>query len=201
MLFLNFAIGLLLAVGAAFGVNALLRKQNIRIPMPIWYVLWLLPFVAGGFHTFLAAVTVGILLGGLAVTVHREKVLKITRNVHSITFLILVAAYCVTPVWAADKGMAVFGIVRYLPVLLLMLLLMQYPKEQKQQWLQLLPLCGTAMTVISCVLWSIPSTAEMVSVNGRLSGFLQYPNTFAAFLLMGLAILSSRKLYERRENK
>ena len=119
MIFANLTIGLVLAVCSGFGVNILLRKRNIRVPVPVWYVLWIQPFLAGGFHTFLAAVTAGVLLGGLLLTVCREKVLKMTTNVHSVSFSVLVLTYCIAPVWAADKGMAVFGILRYLPVLLL----------------------------------------------------------------------------------
>ena len=48
------------------------------------------------------------------------------------------------------------------------------------------------MTLTGCLLWLFPAAKDLVTVNGRLSGFLQYPNTFAAFLLTGIAVLGAK---------
>ena len=168
------------------------QMQNKQIPPGIRYLFWFLPFLAGGFHTYLTVFTAGILLLSLLRTVFKKRQLKITCNLTTLTLLVIVLGYCVTPVWAADKGMAPFGIIRYLPVLLLALLLMQYPARQKACFRELLPLCAAAMTVAGWILWLVPGGKDFVVLNGRLSGFLQYPNTFAAFALTGLAVMGAK---------
>ena len=65
---------------------------------------------------------------------------------------------------------------------------MQCSTEKKDKVLESVPLGGICMTVLSFALRWIPSLRNFVSVNGRLAGFFQYPNTFAVFLLVGLII-------------
>ena len=189
--------GVLCSVLSAFFLNTLLKKHHIQIPVSIWYLLWILPYLAGGFHTASAAITVVAILLSLYRTYSQAQSLRFVWNTSAIMCLVIPLAYCISPLWAADRGMAVFGILRYLPVILLAFFLMQCTAEQRGQFLTILPLCGTVMTLISCMLWALPFAKETVTVNGRLSGFLQYPNTFAAFLLIGIAVLGTQKFRRR----
>lgn len=142
-----------------------------------------LPFCAGGFHTATASVLSAILL--LALLEARD--LHFFVNPGSIALLALFAAACLTPLWAADRGMAVFALPRLLPLLLYMLLLMQ-PRDTGRQVLDLLPSCGCLMTLASCLGLLVPRLHSQLTVNGRLAGFFQYPNSYAAFLLAGLLV-------------
>lgn len=141
-----------------------------------------LPFAAGGFHTATAGVLSAFLL--LALWERRQK-LCFHGNRHTAAVLLVFAACCLTPLWAADKGMAAFGIVRFLPPVLFALLAMADPSvpEDTLKWI---PFSGCLMTVLSLVL--LPLLPETMTVNGRLAGFFQYPNSFAAFLLCGLVL-------------
>lgn len=141
-----------------------------------------LPFAAGGFHTATAGVLSAFLL--LALWERRQK-LCFHGNRHTAAVLLVFAACCLTPLWAADKGMAAFGIVRFLPPVLFALLAMADPSvpEDTLKWI---PFSGCLMTVLSLIL--LPLLPETMTVNGRLAGFFQYPNSFAAFLLCGLVL-------------
>ena len=181
----------LLAAALCFPVGAVLKKYKIA-PSPVYfYLLFLLPFLAGGFHTYAAPLTAAVLMAELIRTVRGRKQLRFVWDRNTLTVLVLVLGYCVTPLWAADKGMAVFGICRYLPLVPLYLLLMQQNREDREQALILVPVCGVIMTVISGILFLIPGLRDLVTVNGRLSGFFQYPNAYATFLLIGIALLGS----------
>ena len=186
----SFILSLLIAAGSAFTTNRLLRVHAIQIPLSFWYLFWFLPFLAGGFHTYMAAMTAIILLADLFRMICVRRHLNIAMSISVVTCVVIVLGYCLTPFWAADRGMAVWGIPRCCPVLLLSILLMQYPDDQKKHCFILIPICGAVMTIASCILWCIPATQDFVMINGRLSGFLQYPNTFAAFLLAGIAVLA-----------
>ena len=167
-------------------------KQH-NLPCFIWYLLVVLPFLAGGFHTYSALITVPVLLYGLVQTHRTQGFLSMKFTLHSITCLVIALGYFLTPLWAADRGMAPFGIVRFLPFLLLTLLLMQYTTEDKMTFLQPLPYCGGVMVLVSCLCMSLPAVSNYVTINGRLSGFLQYPNSFAAFLLAGFSLQSVKR--------
>lgn len=177
------------AVAAAF----FLRKRCPSVPDIFLYLTVILPFAAGGFHTYVSAVTGICLVIHLAITARKQGSLKVTLNFNTIAVLLVLLGYCITPVWAADKGMAVLGIVRYLPTVLYALTLMQLTEAQKQHCLSLIPVSGVMMTALSCLLLLIPGSDAHLTVSGRLAGFLQYPNTFAAFLLAGLILQYSKK--------
>lgn len=162
------------------------KKQDRAVPWIFLYLTVVLPFAAGGFHTYVSAVTTVCLVVHLVSVFQKQGYLRLTLNLNSIAVMLVMLGYCITPMWAADKGMAVFGIVRYMPVVLYVLTLMQLTPGQKQQCLELIPISGACMTVLSCLMLLLPRTAHYLTVSRRLTGFLQYPNTYAAFLLAGL---------------
>ena len=174
MAFLFLILGLL--------IRLVLPRVRPGVPWICPVLALALPFAAGGFHTGTCALLSGFLLLALA-----EQPLHFRLNRSSVALLLVFAAACLTPLWAADKGMAVFGIVRFLPPVLFALLVMQN-KQIPEAFLATLPLSGCLATVLSLVL--LPWFSDTLIVNGRLAGFFQYPNSFAAFLLCGLILRS-----------
>ena len=178
------------ALGAAGVLAFCLYRWNRRPEIPgIFYFLTIvLPFAAGGFHGYTAAITALALLGNLIATARKNKKLIWVFNLDSTAVACVALAYCVTPFWAADRGMALFGILRAVPLLLYALTLMQLTPAQRGRCLELIPFTGALMTVSSCLLLLLPGTRGLLSVRGRLAGFFQYPNTFASFLLAGILL-------------
>ena len=158
-----------------------------------------LPFAAGGFHTGTAAALSLVIGWALLEQIPTTHAISFCCSQSSISVLLLLAAYCLTPLWAADRGMAVFAFPRYLPLGLYMLFLMQRPRKEQQQALDLISLCGCMMTVLSLAVLLIPGLRGYVTVNGRLAGFFQYPNAFAAFLLTGLILLNNRSIVRKTD--
>lgn len=174
-----------------FPLHHFLRKKRIFIPWIFYYLFWLLPFLAGGFHTYTAPISFLALTLALIHLLHKRKTLRFFANWNAVAIGLVVLGYCITPLWAADRGMAVLGITRFLPLLLLTIVLMQHSADEKTQALVLLPICGAVMTVLSVILFLFPSCRDLVTVNGRLSGFFQYPNTYASFLLISIVVLGT----------
>lgn len=181
-----------MAVAAAFFLRGYRKKRGCEVPDTFLYLTVILPFAAGGFHTYVSAVTTVCLVFHLLSVAKKQGYLRLTLNGNSAAVILVVLGYCLTPLWAADRGMALFGIPRYLPVLLYCVALMQLTPEQKENCLSLIPISGGAMTVLSSLLLLIPGTDPYLTVQGRLAGFLQYPNTYAAFLLAGLVLQYTR---------
>lgn len=176
------------SAAAAYLLGKYWKQRGCHVPGIFLYLMFVLPFAAGGFYTYLSAVTASCLVIHLVTTAKKQGYLRITLNLNSAAVALVVLGYCITPFWAADKGMAVFGIARYLPMLLYVLALMQLTPEQKREGLALIPVSGAAMTALSCLMLLLPGADARLTVNGRLAGFLQYPNTYAAFLLAGLIL-------------
>ncbi len=188
------ALAALLSAAAAFGIGLWLRRQGSCLPPVFLYLLLALPFAAGGFHSYTAAVTTAVLLVDLLMLARKNKGLRLVYNLNSLTVLTVTVFYCVSPLWAADKGMAVFGILKALPLLLLALMLMQRSPEERASALAVVPYSGAAMTIVSCLLLLCPNLVRYVTVDGRLSSFMQYPNTFAMFLLAGLVLNNTKNV-------
>ena len=64
-----------------------------------------------------------------------------------------------------------------------------------------LPHTAAAMVLLSFLLSRIPACAGRFLINGRLAGFFQYPNTFAAYLLAALVVLLHGAPVGRREKQ
>lgn len=137
----------------------------------------------GLFHEYLACLSSVFLLVYLAVVLYRRGALHIRKNLTGLFLLLLVAGYGVSCLWAVDAGMAFIGFLKFLPVLLFWVAVLQQP-HGTEQMMRLLPPLAAVMTVVAAVGMQIPPIAAHFSVAGRLAGFFQYPNTFAALLLV-----------------
>lgn len=115
--------------------------------------------------------------------------LNFRLNTATLAAFSIFVLYAISPLWAVDSGLAVWGIVRFLPIPLFVLCLMQLKREECLALYGDIPYLGALMTIISFVLQYIPKLTEIFSVSGRLAGFFEYPNTFACFLLLGIIVL------------
>lgn len=120
-----------------------------------------------------------------------EKKITLAVDLNFTAFGILVLAYFIVSLWAVDSGMAVLGFVKFLPLLLFYIFVSGREKE-REEVISLLPLLGSLMTLFSFLMKQFPVFEKWVSVAGRLAGFFQYPNTYAAFMLVCLIIVGYR---------
>lgn len=155
----------------------------------LYWFHFVFPFAYGGFYIYLAAPISAALLIALYQTACRNKKMMLRLNLNTAAIILVVLAYWITPLWATDRGSAVFGMIRMLPLLLYLLLLMQLPTSGAQVIAEPVAYSGALMVLLSVGMQFIPSLLTHVSVNGRLAGFFEYPNTFAVFLLAGLVML------------
>lgn len=150
----------------------------------------------GLFHEYLACFAGLILSIYLATCMHKNNGIKLHFNMCLLSVTLIVISYGVTTFWALDKGAALIGFFKFLPLLLFLISVMQKSKEA-DDYLSLLPYIATVMTVASAVWMQIPVFEKWFSVSGRLSGFFQYSNTFAIFLLASLIILVTKEKLEK----
>ncbi len=176
-------------------MKKLLNRECIGV-MPLLFGASLV--CIGLFHEYLACVASVCLLVYLAVLIRRQGALHIKKNLTGLFLLLLVAGYLLSCLWAVDIGMAFIGFLKFLPVLLFWLALIQKPGST-ETLLSILPPLATAMTVVSIVGMNLPFSAFFFSVAGRLAGFFQYPNTFAALLLIAELMVVMRDTHSWRD--
>lgn len=158
------------------------------------WILLLSLVLSGGFNEYVGCVLSAIISVLLIVKIAQNRNLVVNINITSLSIAVITLLYLISCFYAIDSGMAFVGFLKFLPVLLYMLLLMQ-DKGIKEHLIALLPYVALALGVLSLVLAFIPATRDYFTVSDRLAGFFQYPNTFALFLLVGeLTALSKEKL-------
>ena len=144
--------------------------------------------VGGGFFVYIsAALTIAMMLF-YAVIIMKSRSIRIHVDSNMLAITLIPIMYLISSLWAVDSGMALMGFVKFMPVLLFALIL-TYMDQGREKIKRALPYIGALMTVFSVIFMKLPILDIYFQTAGRLSGFFQYPNTFAAFLLICLIIL------------
>ncbi|MBQ4016794.1 MAG: hypothetical protein II608_04565, partial [Oscillospiraceae bacterium] len=170
------------------------------MPDPAEAVLLLSPFLTGLFYLWGAALAVIGLTGALLLTQKREG-LRFSFSPLLLACGSLVLFHLGGCLWGTDRGMALAGALQFLPLPLFALALQQREAEKRMQMLNWLPHTAAAMVLLSFLLSRIPACAGRFLINGRLAGFFQYPNTFAAYLLAALVVLLHGAPADRGEKR
>lgn len=172
------------------------KKTDIRTnlterPLRIFLIASL--FLLGLYYEYLSCAASIFLAGYLTYAWKKQGRLNIPKSVTLLTVTAVTLSMAATALWAVDKGMAVFGFVRFLPLLLFSLCVVQISTEKRQKLLKDIPFAIAVMTVLSAALGQIPALKSFFLVNSRLAGFLEYPNAFALLLLLSFVLVVSEK--------
>lgn len=166
-------------------VRVNIMKKIKILKNPLYIIVFIIPFLFGGFFEFTSCI-LGVVLLFFAL----KDSVKISLDPGAIAAACIPLFYLLSVFWAVDKGMAVIGFMKFLPLPLLVLLIIREP-EKREECLNVIPWAGAIMTAISFPLSFFPWAEGHLTVSGRLAGFFEYPNTFALFLLLGLIILAT----------
>lgn len=159
-------------------------------PFAVYKVLFvLLPFAGGGYFPWQWC---------LAMLVHSAILLwQVWQSGRLILPRGRTAVFCSSimlcgAVWnmaeGIDKSACRDGLMRLLAGLLFVLLIGQWEAKQRVELLRLLPTSGALMVAVSFAAGFSPVLRPFVYENDRMAGAFQYANTFAVFLLAGLAV-------------
>ena len=108
-------------------------------------------FAVGLFYELTSAL-VSVVLFVWLVLLSRRQELGFRRNAASVTAIAVYIGYCVSILWAVDKGLSVWGVAKYLPVPLMALCLLQTSSDERSTILKDLPWIGALMVVVSFAL-------------------------------------------------
>lgn len=147
--------------------------------------------LGGGYFVSVSAALGIFMLGVLFYRMYIQKKVTAAWDVNMLAFAVLVFGYLTSCLWAVDSGMALLGVVKFLP-LPLFYVLVSGQRAEVEKMIDQLPLLGCLMTIFSFLMMQFSIYEEWVSVAGRLAGFFQYPNTYALFMLICLLVLMWR---------
>lgn len=173
-----------------------MRDKTAVSYLPIFILFVIAPFAVGLYYEFLSAAASVILLICLWLYRKHAHGLVLPKEPVFTASLMITLFFLLSPLWAVDRGMAVLGFVKFLPLPLFALCLAQLDAGQRASMLRSIPVTGAAMTVLSFALSLIPAFGSTFLVNSRLAGFFQYPNVFALYLLIGVLITASDKKWD-----
>ena len=175
------------------------NKSVQNIGKEILAVFCISPFLLGLFHEWLSALVTLLLLFLIGNTVHHNQKMTISSTPLLLVSMLLPLAFVLTSFWAVDRGMAWFGVLKFLPLPLFTLLLAQVSGSTRKKMLRTIPWTAAVMTILAGALSFIPSLAPFFLVNGRLAGFFQYPNSYAVYLLVGTTLILTQEGRRFRE--
>ena len=156
----------------------------------LFSIIFLIAFALGGFYDFIVCIISAILALNLLIKYLKNKKINVKINSIFILICILILGSIVTCFFAVDRSIAIFGVFRNLAILLFYLNLCQYEEKEIKSAFLAIPIAGIAMFFISIIMYFIQPVRNFVFSEGnRLTGFFQYANTFALFLLLGIIIL------------
>lgn len=118
----------------------------------------------------------------------------IYRNFTTLAVAVLVFSYLVAALYATDRGMALVGFLKFLPVLLFYIAATNSPGFMAA-FTKVFPLFAVGLTAVTALMMIIPPLHDSVTFQNRLHGLTQYPNAFAAVLLAAeIMILGFRRM-------
>ena len=152
------------------------------------WLLLICPFLLGCFFPWGSAL-ISLILIALLLLLLRRGLFCVTHSAPFLAAVSIVLFHLGGMIWGTDRGMALVGAVQFLPLPLFVLLLEQYPPDQRMELLRRMPYTASSMVILSFPLSSISFLKDWFLVAGRQAGFFQYPNTYAIFLLFALVLV------------
>lgn len=162
------------------------QKKKSERAEPLEWVLLLSPYLIGLYYPWTSAMVSLVLLGILWQRQKEDARVSCSPLLWATGSLVL--SLLLGVVWGTDRGMAVVGAVKFLPLPLYVLVLEQETLERRGRLLRKVPYSAAIMVLLSLLFSGISTLSRVFLINGRLSGFFQYPNSFAAWLLASLIL-------------
>ena len=149
-------------------------------------------FLFGLYHYWCALLGGAFLTISLIHAIRKKKPVMLPLSLPAIFICIVVLFYFLSIIWAVDKGMALLGALKYLPVPLFMAATATLGVD-KERLLKAFANAGGASVAACLALCVIPQLRAYIFPDGRFSGTFMYANSYGLFLLACLVIIGFRK--------
>ncbi len=168
---------------------------------PICYLMAICPFLMGLVQECWILWSTLVVLVALLLCVWQKREIHLHKNPAVYTGLVMLILSILSVFTGILHGEAVYGALRILCAGIWVLLLMQLSDEEKSLSLTMVPEVAAVMTLVSALMFTMGSAADIVFSNGRMGGFFQYANTFALYLLLAFVIRTQQSLTADAKDK
>lgn len=176
--------------------NPAKESSGLQNVLTIFLVGTLIAF--GGLPEWVsAAVSIG-LLAWLFFQARKSKELVYPRSFGFMALCLLPIFAGITLFYAVDRGEALQGVIKFLPLPLFAMAAGQQGAENRKQALEIVPTVAVGMTIVSIACVLTPAKEFFFQAN-RMGGFFQYPNAYGLLLLVAIVILCHRPAWRKRE--
>lgn len=147
-------------------------------------------FLVGGYHLSVSCfLSIVLLIFLIYKSLSNKDFCIIKPNGVLLVTGLIVVSYLVVTIWAVDRGTAIYGFFKALPIGLFALVMSIYDKATREKIVESVPYAAALSGVLAYGLSFIPELADYFLVADRLGGFFQSPNVFAALCLVGIVVL------------
>ncbi len=164
------------------------KKSDISLENIITIVFIFSIFCFGAFYEWTGSL-LSVIFSAILLIYKSKNGMHVYKSIPFYCIGIITVFYGVACIYALDSAMAFTGFAKKASIFLFLLLCMQIEDSIRKKLLSYLPALGCIMVLAGTVAWFIPPIKSVFFINGRLSGFFQYANTFALFLICGILIL------------
>ncbi len=155
-------------------------------------------FLGGLFPYWCGLLAGAFLVCLLWIVVRKRGSLVFPKTIPAVSVFVAVAFYLLSVLWAVDRGMALLGFFKYLPIALFLCLCAGL-EDEKERLFQSAAMAGVASVAICLPLSFIPALGRFLRPDGRFSGPFMYANTYGLFLLACIVILFTKKQVAKRD--
>lgn len=157
-----------------------------KITNTLIIILYLTIFLNGGYFHYISSLLSIFLFILYLFILFKTKRIVLGINFNTLALFIFILFYLISSIWAIDSEMSYYGFIKFLPLFLFYLIV--HYIDDKERILYSLPFIGAIITVFSFLCMQFHMLNGIAYVNHRLAGFIQYPNTYALFMLLCLII-------------
>ncbi|MDD5866498.1 MAG: O-antigen ligase family protein, partial [Lachnospiraceae bacterium] len=149
-------------------------------------LLVILPFFIGLYYEWAVSISVICLTGLLAWTIKTKRRINLYLSTGPVCLLVVFLGAIVSLFSGIAAGTGVYGVLRMVGVMELMLLLMQDTVDTRRALITYLPWAGLFYFLVSLLFYFLPGGRGYVYIDGRFAGLMGYANVTAAFFLISL---------------
>lgn len=190
---LSYLVCFLLSGTSVLGKFEIMKKTQEKNEILILQIfITVVALLFGGFYEFvgcLATIGFGVYLFWI---MHRRKEICLFWNSGIILAIVLVVCHGLAVLWAVDSGMAFLGVLKFMPIVLFVLILMQFTEEERGRLLFSVPVSGIIIIAIGILLYWVSAVREHFFMAGRFGGTFQYSNTMALYFLAGIVVIQNK---------
>lgn len=190
---LSYLVCFLLSGTSVLGKFEIMKKTQEKNKILILQIfITVVALLFGGFYEFVSCLsTIGFGVYLFWIT-HRRKEICLFWNSGIILAIVLVVCHGLAVLWAVDSGMAFLGVLKFMPIVLFVLILMQFTEEERGRLLFSVPVSGIIIIAIGILLYWVSAVREHFFMAGRLGGTFQYSNTMALYFLAGIVVIQNK---------